>query len=52
MNYYAKDIPPLIWVILLIGLVFLFSQLMSSTSGTFEERSARVSGRVEMIDSR
>lgn len=52
MRDFVNDIPPLLWIILMIVLVLLFAQIMSSTSGTFEERAARVEGHVEQVESR
>ena len=52
MKGYINQIPPVIWVLLMIALVLLFAQIMSSTSGTFEDRAARVESRVEQIEYR
>jgi hypothetical protein len=49
MKGHVNNIPPLIWILLMIGLVLLFAQLLSSTSGTFEERAARVGSPVEQM---
>lgn len=50
-HYHTHDIPPILWIILMIALVLLFAQILSSTSGTFEDRAARVGDRVELIES-
>ncbi len=52
MRHTMDHIPPIIWVILMIALVLLFAQLMSSTSGTFEDRAARIDNRVEQVEYR
>lgn len=52
MRHTMDQIPPFIWILLMIGLVLLFALLMSSTSGTFEDRAARVGNPVEQVEYR
>ncbi len=52
MRQTMGHIPPVVWVVLMIALVLLFAQLMSSTSGTFEDRAARIGSPVEQVEYR